>query len=109
MTSISSFLYRLPRFDIHFPVEFVTPAGTTAGRCLNLSDTGLLACFLLPLGGGEQGMLRLSPAGRVFDLAASVMHSDGQKSGLRFHFATDQQQQIIRALVNAANFGATHR
>ncbi len=116
MTHVDPFLYRLPRFDSNFPVEFVHRAGTppshnlgldpataTPGICLNLSDTGLLARFVLPLGKGAEGLLRLKPADRVFTLRATVTHSDGTRSGLHFLFRDNQEQQIIRALVEAVS------
>ena len=108
MSFVSEFLYRLPRFDVMFPIEFVqdgTPDGSiaepaTAGRCLNLSNTGLLALFVYPLGEGTVGMLRLKPASRTFVLRAVVTHSEGMRAGLKFSFASDQERQVIRALVD---------
>ena len=99
MTLVSSFLYRLPRFHIHFPVEFECEQTLTAGQCENLSDTGLLARFLYPLGTDSTGTLHLRPANRLFAVRATVSHSEGFQAGLRFQFADDQQRQVIRALV----------
>ncbi len=106
MTSISAFLYRLPRFDIIFPIEFAHDGqagdtAVTAGRCLNLSNTGLLGSFAYPLGADSVGTLRLKPASRSFALRAAVTHSEGLRSGLSFVFANDQERQVIRALVDA--------
>ncbi len=114
MTQVDAFLYRLPRFSSDFPVEFVhgsgnppsinlglDPATATPGQCINLSLTGLLARFVLPLGLGADGVLRLKPANRVFSLRASVTHTDGTRSGLNFHFRDSREEQIIRALVEA--------
>ena len=106
MNSVSAFLYRLPRFDIVFPIEFL-PEGaledtaTSTGRCLNLSNTGLLGSFMLPLGEGTSGVVRLRPASRTFPLRATVTHSEGVRSGLKFAFASDQERQVVRALVDA--------
>ena len=105
MTTVSDFLYRLPRFDIMFPIEFVPAsapddAAITTGRCLNLSNTGLLGSFAYPLGGGTSGIIRLKPASRSFPLQAFVTHSEGMRCGLRFSFTTDQERQVIRALVD---------
>ena len=112
MTHVNAFLYRLPRFSSDFPVEFIhgsgnppslnlglDPATATPGQCINLSLTGLLARFVLPLGEGADGLLRLRPANRVFSLRASVTHTDGTRSGLNFHFRDSQEEQVIRALV----------
>lgn len=99
MTLVSSFLYRLPRFDINFPLDFVLGESLTAGHCLNLSHTGMLALFAYPIGNGADGTLRLKPANRIFQLRAHVTHSEGLKSGLQFDFATDQERQVIVALV----------
>ena len=99
MTPVSSFLYRLPRFHIHFPVEFEHDATRVSGHCLNLSHTGLLAHFLYPLGEGVVGTVRLHPANRAFELRATVSHTESLNSGLHFLFADRQQEQVIRALV----------
>ena len=114
MTHVNAFLYRLPRFSSDFPVEFIDGSGNspsvnlgldhataTPGQCINLSLTGLLARFILPLGEGADGLLRLKPANRVFSLRASVTHTDGIRSGLTFHFRDSQEEQFIRALVEA--------
>ena len=105
MTSVNAFLYRLPRFDIMFPIDFLSegvpePADGISGRCLNLSSTGLLGSFGYPLGEGTAGVLRLRPASRSFPLRGIVTHSEGTRSGLRFDFANDQERQVIRALVD---------
>jgi len=106
MNSVSNFLYRLPRFDIIFPIDFV-PEGATeegsiiTGRCLNLSHTGLLGSFAYPLGEGTIGTVRLRPASRTFPLHVAVTHSEGLRSGLQFAFNNDQEKQVVRALVDA--------
>ena len=99
MTSVSAFLYRLPRFEISFPLEFMLAETMTNGHCVNLSHTGMLAQFAYPLGTGAVGRIRLRPANRLFELRAHVTHSEGLRSGLQFDFSNDQEQQVIVALV----------
>lgn len=101
MTPVSSFLYRLPRFPIHFPVEFVRAHHITIGRCQNISHTGLLARFTYPLPEGATGTLRLKPVDRTFDLLATVTHNDGLTAGLHFLFTGPEQEHVIRAVVEA--------
>lgn len=101
MTSLTSFLYRLPRFHINFPLEFVLGSSATTGHCLNLSHTGMLAYFSYPLGSTAAGRLRLKPAGRIFELGAHVIHSEGLRSGLQFDFVNNQEQQVIFAMLEA--------
>ena len=103
MTSVSSFLYRLPRFSIHFPVEFVRAHHITVGLCQNLSHTGLLARFTYPLPEGATGTLRLKPIDRTFDLLATVTHADGLTAGLHFLFTDREQEHVIRAVVEAVS------
>ncbi len=101
MTFVNPFLYRLPRFDVNFSLDFVLGDSITTGHCLNLSHTGILARFAYPLRTGAAGSLRLKPASRVFELRAHVTHTEGLRSGLQFDFANDQEQQVIVALVEA--------
>lgn len=107
MTDINSYLYRLPRFGIDFAVEFVAESGPIAGRCKNLSDTGLFGRFVRPLGVDTTGTLRLFPANLIIEMTAQVTHSDGLDAGLHFDFASDQERQLIRALVKAASRAVT--
>lgn len=108
MTPVSSFLYRLPRFPIEFPfpVVFVLESRRVTGQCLNLSDTGLMAEFVVPVAKGMHGTLHMQPAGYVLEVPVSVAHSQGFRAGLLFAFANAEQQQMIEALVQAI---AEHR
>lgn len=103
MAPVSSFLYRLPRFAIEFPfpVLFVSRSHRFTGQCVNLSRTGLLAEFAVPIAEEAVGVVRLQPAGYVIDVPSSVVHSEGFRAGLLFAFANREQEQLLRALVHA--------
>ena len=103
MVPVNSFLYRLPRFPIHFPFPllFVREAQSVSGQCLNLSDSGLYAEFSIPIAAESIGMVHLEPGGAVIEIPCSVAHSEGFRAGLLFAFTTREQEQMIRALVQA--------
>ena len=109
MTTPHSFLYRMPRFGIDFALAFEASGGVITGRCRNLSDTGLLAVFALPLGLGMSGTIRLMPADLEIELLGRVTHADGFEAGVSFDFRSDQERQLLRAMVKAAASDAESR
>ena len=111
MTPVSPFLYRLPRFSIHFPfpVQCVVKDRGIAGQCLNLSETGLLAEFTVPLAVGTSGVAHLQPGGYVVEIPCSVTHTEGFRSGLLFAFSSREQEHLLRALVQAVAVAPTSR
>ena len=109
MVPVNSFFYRRPRFPIHFPFPllFVLGARSVSGQCLNLSDTGLYAEFTVPIATESIGVIHLQPVGTVIEVPCSVTHSEGFRAGLLFAFANREQEQMLRALVQAVAHAPT--
>ncbi len=103
MAPVSSFLYRLPRFPIRFPfpVLFCFGPHRVEGQCLNLSRTGLLVEFGAPVATEAVGVVHLKPAGYVLEVPSTVVHREGFRAGLLFAFSNREQEQLVRALVEA--------
>lgn len=109
MVPVNSFLYRPPRFPIHFPFPllFLVGARRITGQCLNLSETGLYAEFTVPIAEESAGVVHLQPVGIVIEVPCSVTHSEGFRAGLLFAFADREQEQMLRALVQAVAHAPT--
>ncbi len=109
MVPVNSFLYRSPRFSIHFPFPLLFLVGTRriAGQCLNLSETGLYAEFTVPIAAELTGIVHLQPVGAMMEVPCSVAHSEGFRAGLLFAFANREQEQMLRALVQAVAHAPT--
>lgn len=98
----SCFQYRLPRFPHRFSLELLSAVAPVQGRCLNLSETGLLAQLEYPVETfGPQTVRLVLPAWTV-DLEVEFAYTDGCRSGFRFLFQSEQQRQFVRAIVHAA-------
>lgn len=98
----SCFQYRLPRYSSRFTVELLRPASPVRGRCLNLSETGLLARLEHPVGPDGPCIVRLVLPSWTVDLEVELAYTDGCHSGFRFVFQSEQQRQFVRAIVQAA-------
>lgn len=109
MVPVNSYLYRQPRFPIHFPFPLLFVVGTRSisGQCLNLSNTGLYAEFSVPIAEESVGVIHLQPVGTVIEVPCSVTHSEGFRVGLLFAFANREQEQMLRALVQAVAHAPT--
>ena len=109
MVPVNSFLYRPPRFPIHFPFPLLFILGTrdVSGQCLNLSETGLYAEFTVPIATESTGIVHLQPVGTAIEVPCSVAHSEGFRAGLLFAFANREQEQMLRALVQAVAHAPT--
>lgn len=98
----SCFHYRLPRFPHRFPLELLQPTSSVGGRCLNLSETGLLAQLEYPVVPGGPCTVRLILPAWTVDLEVELTYTDGCHSGFRFLFQSEQQRQFVRAIVQSA-------
>ena len=103
MVPVNSFLYRTPRFPIHFPfpLYFVMGTRVVSGQCMNLSATGLYAEFSVPIAAESVGVIQLRPIDILIEVPCSVAHSEGFRAGLLFAFADREQAQMLQALVQA--------
>ena len=93
---------RAPRLDLSFPLAFSVGGEVTAGHCLNLSESGLLANFNHPLDVWTHGELELHFADRSCEVAARVARADGNEAGLAFVFKNDGERAAIRAMCDFA-------
>lgn len=99
MAMVESFAYRVPRFEITFPVEYWVGSDPVTGFTRNISDNGLLARFTQPLLEGTQGTLRFCIGTCVLEIEACVSHADCLNAGIAFLFSSDQQRQFVSTLV----------
>lgn len=99
----SCFQYRLPRFPYRFRLEVLSATAPVPGRCLNLSETGLLVELQYPIAAGEPCSVRMVLPTWTVDLEVELAYIDGCRSGFRFLYRSDQQRQFVRAIVQAAH------
>ena len=99
MSVVSSFSYRVPRFSIELPVEFVMGDTSVFGRSENISDTGLLVQLSQPVFAGDIGRIHLRMGNMFFALETRVTHTEFLYAGMNFIFSNEQERQFIYTLV----------
>ena len=102
---------RAPRYEVHIPLEFLADGKIVRGRCINLSESGVLAWFEQPLELWISGELRLHSGRHSCKVRARVSRVIEREAGLSFRLGddlTERSLSFIRALLEEVrNSGAT--
>ena len=94
---------RAPRHEVVFPLSFLTEDGEVVpGVCENLSESGLLATFALPMEIWTNGRVDLSFGAGLLGVRVRVARADGLRAGLAFQNMEDHHREKIRELMAAA-------
>ncbi len=101
MFGLQRYIYRLPRAVTAFPVALLLEDEVVGGRCCNLSATGMGVTLSRPAPRGQFGTVCISGRESSLELRVSVTHSAGLEAGLRFHFRSETERQMIRGLLRA--------
>lgn len=100
--ALHCFTYRQPRVSCCFRVELHSKGGWVQGRCLNLSENGLLVQLEYPVEAARSMLMRLTGPAWTVELDVTATHMDACHSGLQFQFHSEQQRHFVRAIVRAA-------
>ena len=98
---LQRYIYRLPRAVAAFPVDLLLEDQVIRGRCCNLSATGMGVTLSRPVPRGQFGTVRITGRETCLELRVSVTNSAGLEAGLRFHFQSETERQMVRALLRA--------
>jgi hypothetical protein len=94
MDSVRDFIFRKPRMNTGFQVEFVMGAARFHGFCKDVSVAGLRAEFEEDLVEGISGLLILRPRTGVLEVRARVAYIEKCQVGLLFLFETPWEQRM---------------
>ena len=102
MTEVVAFAYRVPRFTIELPFEFVCEDVAIHGRTCNLSETGALVQLQAPVQVDDIGRAHFRLGSLAFSLQARVTHAEFPEIGLSFVLASQPERQLVRLLARLA-------
>jgi hypothetical protein len=93
---------RAPRFNLRTPITLRLPDGMVKGRSLNVSESGMLAVFDVPLDIWITGRLFVVIADLHIGLNARVARAEGRETGLTFQIADEADRIAIRSMIEYA-------
>lgn len=93
---------RAARVELEFPLELMLEGERLIGTCENLSESGLLARFPVPLDVWTTGEVDLHFGTHLLGVRVRVARVVGLQAGLTFQCADERQRQEIRDLIQAA-------
>lgn len=99
---MSAFQERAPRLDFSFPLEFRSEGERFSGRCLNVSESGLLAIFDQLLDLWARGELSLNYGTGTCVVPARVARVGEREVGFAFAVQTLAQREAVRAMLEVA-------
>ena len=108
VSGVQAFAYRVPRFAVTLPVEFLVKDGAVAGVTKNISERGLLVQFASPVLPETTGTLRLMIDTCAIEVEAEVTYAELFEAGLRFCFASQAEQRFVQMLVKVVARNASH-
>jgi hypothetical protein len=90
---------RATRFQLDALVSFAGEEGTQEGRCINVSESGLLARFDTPPELWTNGRLNLEAGEHFLSIQARVARIQGKEAGFAFLFSNDSDRAAIAILL----------
>ena len=96
-----SFSSRAKRFPLDVPICFVEDGHRYDGQCINVSDSGLLACFRTPPELWTAGKIEMEAGEHYLDVHARVARLEDNDVGFAFQPNTDRDPAAIAVLVAA--------
>jgi hypothetical protein len=104
---MQKFEYRTPRYSVDLPVRFSTQNLTVTGRCKEISKDGLTLELSESLPTDSSGIVSISFQDHAVSLPARIVHPEGTRAGLEFHYASEVERnavtRLIESLTNSTN------
>lgn len=94
---------RATRFPLDAAVSFVVDGSRHEGRCINVSESGLLATFDHPPDVWLDGKVELEAGGYYLTIPVRVARMDGNDVGFAFRLNTENDRAAIRILIDAVS------
>ncbi len=102
---MANFQPRPHRFDLNVPLTFAADGEVVCGHCVNVSQSGMLALFDIPLELFTNGELSLTVGEYVLSIRARVARTQGKDAGLAFFLTTENDHRTVAILLE---FAAAH-
>lgn len=102
---MSLYQERAHRVDASFSLEFITDGERIYGVCQNLSASGMLAKFTVPLEIWTLGEVDLHFGTNLLGVKVRVVRVIGLEAGLAFIGEDEHWYEEVRALIDAAQKG----
>ena len=102
LDQVNTFVSRSPRFGLDLPIRFFSQDGLATGRCVDVSESGLLGAFDRPLGVWTSGELTASLGDESVSVKARVARVDGRNAGLSFQTENENDRLAILKLIDFA-------
>ncbi len=94
---------RAKRFRLDTDVSFVVDGSRHEGRCINVSESGLLAGFDHPPDVWVEGKVELEAGGHYLDIHVRVARVVGNDVGFAFCLDTENDRAAIRILIDSVS------
>ena len=101
-SGIAGFRERAPRIEADFALVFTGEGGEIPGRCVNISQSGLLGIFTRELDLWTTGEVTVQFGGGVLGIQARVARVIDQHTGLVFLSKTAEEMEEIVTAVESA-------
>ena len=99
---VNTFVSRSPRFGLDLPIRFFSEDGLEIGRCVDVSESGLLGFFERPLSVWTSGELTASLGDDSVSVKARVARVEGRQAGLSFQSENENDRLAILKLIDFA-------
>lgn len=94
---------RAKRFKLDVDVSFVVDGRRHEGRCINVSESGLLACLDHAPDVWVEGQVELEGGGHYLDIQVRVARVEGNDVGFAFCPNTENDRAAIRILIDSVS------
>jgi PilZ domain len=102
LAQVNSFVSRSPRFGLDLPIRFFSSDGLAIGRCVDVSESGLLGDFDQPLNIWTTGEVTASVGEESVSIRARVARVDGNQAGLSFQVDSAADRLAVLRLIQFA-------
>lgn len=96
------FVSRSPRFGLNLPIRLFSQDGLTIGRCVDVSESGLLGDFDRPLNIWTTGEVTAFVGDESVSIKARVARVDGNQAGLSFQVDNAVGRSAVLRLIQFA-------
>lgn len=99
---MNTFVSRSSRFGLDLPIRFFSQDGLAIGRCVDVSESGMLGDFDRPLDVWTTGEVTASVGDESVSIKARVARVDGHQAGLSFQSENAADHLAIQRLIQFA-------
>lgn len=102
LDEVNRFVSRSPRFGLNLPIRLFSQDGLAIGRCVDVSESGLLGDFDRPLNIWITGEVTAFVGDESVSIKARVARVDGHQAGLSFQIDSPASRLEVLRLIHFA-------